>query len=141
MADGVCLFTGAANPALAQAIARVLDVTVGASGVDRFPDGELTVHLLESVRRKEIFIIQTTAPPVNDNLVELLAFADTCWRASAAQVCAGSHLRARPLRGRAMRHVVLQQTHRDRPQGDRILPCASSRTVSTPMKCRVQFAD
>jgi ribose-phosphate pyrophosphokinase len=56
--------------------------------VERFPDGEVTVQLLEAVERKDVFIVQPTLPPVNDHLVELLAFADACRRASAAHVSA-----------------------------------------------------
>src|SRR5207253_9905063 len=59
-----------------------------ASTADHFPDGETSVNLLQPVRGKTIFIVQPTAPPVNDHLIELLAFADACRRASAAHVCA-----------------------------------------------------
>jgi ribose-phosphate pyrophosphokinase len=61
---------------------------LGASSVERFPDGELTVRLDEPVRGREVFIIQPTSPPVNDHLIELLAFADACRRASAAHITA-----------------------------------------------------
>jgi ribose-phosphate pyrophosphokinase len=56
--------------------------------VHRFPDGETTVQLLETVRRKEVLLVQPTSPPVNDHLVELLAFIDTCHRSSAARITA-----------------------------------------------------
>src|SRR4051812_31901578 len=56
--------------------------------VERFPDGETSVRLDETVRGREVFIVQPTSPPVNDHLVELLAFADSCRRASAARVTA-----------------------------------------------------
>lgn len=61
---------------------------VGACEIDRFPDGEVAVQLLEPVRRKEVFLVQPTAPPVNDHLMELLALADACRRAAAARVTA-----------------------------------------------------
>lgn len=82
------IFSGSANPALGEAIARILGVRLSASAVERFPDGELTVRLLEPVRHKNIFIVQPTAPPVNDHLLELLVFADACRRASAAHISA-----------------------------------------------------
>jgi ribose-phosphate pyrophosphokinase len=88
MTDDFIIFSGTANPELAAAIARHLGVRLGSCNIERFPDGELTVRLDEPVRRKEVFIIQPTAPPVNDHLMELLAFADACRRASAAHVTA-----------------------------------------------------
>lgn len=88
MANDLSIFSGTSNPPLANAVAQALGVPLGAAVVDRFPDGEVTVHLQEPVRRKEVFIVQPTSPPVNDHLVELLAFADACRRASAAQITA-----------------------------------------------------
>jgi len=82
------IFSGSANPALAAAIAEGLNVPLTPCSVERFPDGEISVQLEETVRRREVFIIQPTSPPVNDRLVELLAFADACRRADAAHVTA-----------------------------------------------------
>jgi ribose-phosphate pyrophosphokinase len=82
------MFTGSANPALAGAIARALDAQPGACVVDRFPDGNVAVQILESVRRKEVFLMQPTSPPANDHLVELLALADACRRAGADRITA-----------------------------------------------------
>lgn len=82
------ILAGTANPALAAAVARELGVAPGLSRVERFPDGELSVHLDESVRGREVFVVQPTAPSVNDHLVELLAFADACRRAAAHRVTA-----------------------------------------------------
>ncbi len=84
----VILFGGTANPRLAACVAKHLQVRLGECETERFPDGELVVRLLESVRRKEVVVIQPTCPPVNDNLMELLAFADACRRSSAARVTA-----------------------------------------------------
>jgi ribose-phosphate pyrophosphokinase len=70
------IFAGTANTELAASIARHLNVQLGACSVDHFPDGEVSVRLDEPVRGREIFIVQSTSPPVNDHLVELLAFAD-----------------------------------------------------------------
>lgn len=88
MSGEFIIFGGTANPALATAVARALGIRLGRSTVERFPDGELTVNLLEVVRRKEVFIVQATAPPVNEHLIELLAFTDVCRRASAAHISA-----------------------------------------------------
>lgn len=87
-ADDFVLFGGTANPRLAEAVARELGVALGRSRVVRFPDGELSVSLLDSVRRKDVYVVQPTSPPVNDHLMELLAFADVCRRAAAARVTA-----------------------------------------------------
>jgi ribose-phosphate pyrophosphokinase len=80
------VFTGNANRNLAAAIARALGVELGACVVERFPDGEVSIRLDEPVRGREVFIVQATSPPVNDHLVELLALADACRRASAERI-------------------------------------------------------
>jgi ribose-phosphate pyrophosphokinase len=82
------LFAGSANRPLAERIARVLGTTLGNATSERFPDGEVSVELLDSVRHKDVFLVQPTSPPVNDHLMELLAFVDACRRASAASVTA-----------------------------------------------------
>jgi ribose-phosphate pyrophosphokinase len=82
------IFSGTANPRLSAAIAAELGVPLRACRVDRFPDGEIAVQLLESVRRQEVFIVQSTSPPTDSNLVELLAFADACRRAAAGGITA-----------------------------------------------------
>jgi ribose-phosphate pyrophosphokinase len=86
--DNFILFAGTANPTLAKAIAQELHVPLAASIAEHFPDGEVAVELLESVRQKSVFILQSTSPPVNDHLVELLAFADACRRAAASRITA-----------------------------------------------------
>jgi phosphoribosylpyrophosphate synthetase len=78
------IFTGNANPSLAATIARELNAQLGSCVIDRYPDGDVAVQLLDSVRRKEVFLVQPTSPPVNDHLVELLALADACRRAGAS---------------------------------------------------------
>lgn len=82
------IFAGTANPELARRIAAELSVEPAGCEIERFPDGELTVRLQESVRRREVFIVQPTSPPVNDHLVELLTFVDACRRASASRITA-----------------------------------------------------
>jgi ribose-phosphate pyrophosphokinase len=88
MNNSFTIFAGRANVALATSVAVEMGARLGACSVERFPDGELSVRLDEPVRRREIFIIQPTSPPVNDHLIELLAFADACRRASAAHITA-----------------------------------------------------
>ena len=61
---------------------------MGKCAIERFPDGEISVRLAESVKEQKVFILQPTSPPVDTNLMELLAFADACRRSSAAQITA-----------------------------------------------------
>jgi ribose-phosphate pyrophosphokinase len=82
------IFSGTANPDLAGQIARELGARPGGCNVARFPDGEVAVQLLESVRRREVAIVQPTAPPVDEHLIELLAIVDACRRAAAAHITA-----------------------------------------------------
>lgn len=84
----IVLFAGTANLTLATAIAQTLNLPMGNCITERFPDGEISVRLLDSVRQKAVFIIQPTSPPVNDHLVELIAFVDACRRAAASQIIA-----------------------------------------------------
>jgi len=80
------IFTGNANPALAQLICNHLNTDLGKLHVGRFADGEVEVQLLESVRAHDCYIIQPTCPPVNENLMELLIMIDTFKRASAGKI-------------------------------------------------------
>ena len=82
------LFTANANPALAQEIAEYLGVNLGAVRVKRFADGEIAMAMDETVRGADVFIIQPTCAPVNDNLMELLIMIDAVRRASARRVAA-----------------------------------------------------
>jgi ribose-phosphate pyrophosphokinase len=84
----ISVFAGNANPLLAQEIARHLHVPLGRADVGRFSDGEVKVELMENVRGRDIFIVQSTCPPSNDNLMELLLMTDACRRASAKRVTA-----------------------------------------------------
>jgi ribose-phosphate pyrophosphokinase len=88
MADDLVIFSGNANRCLAETIARALGRALGSATVERFPDGEVDVRLHGSVRQRAVVLIQSTAPPVNDHLMELLALADASRRASAARVIA-----------------------------------------------------
>lgn len=82
------VFTGNANPALAKAVIKELSIPLGDATVAQFSDGEISVELNENVRGKDVFIIQSTCAPTNDNLMELLVMADAVRRSSAARVTA-----------------------------------------------------
>jgi ribose-phosphate pyrophosphokinase len=84
----MALFTGNANPALANDIARHLKVPVGRAAVGRFSDGEVNVEIMENIRGRDVFVVQPTSPPANDHLMELLVMVDACRRASAARITA-----------------------------------------------------
>jgi ribose-phosphate pyrophosphokinase len=86
--DSLSLFSGSANPQLAQDIARHLATPVGRASVGRFSDGEVNIELMENVRGRDVFIVQPTCPPANDHLMELLVMVDACVRASAARITA-----------------------------------------------------
>src|SRR4030095_3236912 len=82
------VFTGNANPKLAEAVCRHLNVSLGRAVVGRFSDGEVMVELLQNVRGRDVFILQSTCAPTNDTLMELLIMVDALKRASAARITA-----------------------------------------------------
>jgi ribose-phosphate pyrophosphokinase len=82
------VFTGNANPALAQEICKYLKVSPGKAEVGHFSDGELQIRILENVRGDDAFIVQPTSPPVNNNVMELLIMIDALARASARRITA-----------------------------------------------------
>ncbi|HXJ94959.1 MAG TPA: ribose-phosphate pyrophosphokinase [Terriglobia bacterium] len=82
------IFSGNANPELAREIAACLGIKVGDADVGQFPDGEIRVQILENVRGADVFVVQPTCRPVNDNLVELLIMLDAFRRASADRITA-----------------------------------------------------
>ncbi|TBR38235.1 ribose-phosphate diphosphokinase [Marinomonas agarivorans] len=82
------VFTGNANPELARRVVRRLGLPMGNATVGKFSDGEITVEINENVRGKDVFIIQSTCAPSNDNLMELIVMADALRRASAVRVTA-----------------------------------------------------
>ena len=86
--DNVCILTGNANPKLAADIAERIGVPLCEAFVGHFNNGETQVMIEESIRGKDIFIIQSTSFPVNDNLMELLILTDACKRASAHSITA-----------------------------------------------------
>ena len=86
--SNVCILSGNSVASLSQTIARTLKLPLGKAQVGRFSDGEINVEIMDNIRGREVFIIQSTCPPVNDNLMELLIMADACRRASAGSITA-----------------------------------------------------
>ena len=86
--NNIKIFTGNSNPAFAQAIADQLGVKLGDSQVGKFSDGEIFVNINETVRGADVFVVQSTCSPVNDNLMELLIMIDAFKRASAGRITA-----------------------------------------------------
>ena len=82
------LFTGRANPQLAEGICRYLGIEMGHIEVSEFSDGELFVQVQENIRGQDVFLMQSTCQPVNQHFMELLIMADACKRASAARITA-----------------------------------------------------
>lgn len=80
------VFTCNSNPALAESICRHIGVTLGKANVSRFSDGEIQIHINESVRGADVFVIQSTSEPVNEHLMELLVMVDALKRASAKSI-------------------------------------------------------
>ena len=86
--DSLMVFTGNANPKLAADVVRRLNISLGRASVGRFSDGEISVEVKEHVRGKDVFILQSTCAPANENLMELLILVDALKRASAARITA-----------------------------------------------------
>jgi ribose-phosphate pyrophosphokinase len=82
------VFTGNANPGLARKVASRLYISLGNADVGKFSDGEIAVELKENVRGKDVFILQPTCAPTNDNLMELIVMIDALRRSSAARITA-----------------------------------------------------
>jgi ribose-phosphate pyrophosphokinase len=149
--ESYAIFAGTGNPTLAQAIARELGAPLGAATVERFPDGEVSVRLEESVRAREVFVVQPTSRPVNDNLVELLAFADACRRAAASRITAvvpyfgyaradkrkgrrdpiGARMVADVLQASGVQHVVTLDVHTPQIEGFFSVPVDNLTAVPT----------
>jgi ribose-phosphate pyrophosphokinase len=82
------LFTGSSNPELAQKIVHRLGLRLGCAAVSRFSDGEISIEIDENVRGKDVFVIQSTCAPTNDNLMELILIIDALRRSSASRITA-----------------------------------------------------
>ena len=86
--DNIKIFCGNSNPQFAETICRSLGVPLGRAEVKTFADGEVSVSLEETVRGADVFLVQSTCKPVNNNLMELLVMTDACRRASAGRITA-----------------------------------------------------
>jgi ribose-phosphate pyrophosphokinase len=82
------VFTGTANPKLAKKVAKHMGLELGRATVDRFSDGEVMVELLDNVRGKDVFVLQSTCAPANDSLMEVMVMVDALRRASAGRITA-----------------------------------------------------
>lgn len=85
---GITIFSGNANPELTRQICSYLDLPMGGAIVKTFSDGEIEIEIDQNIRMRDVFIVQSTCSPVNDNLVELLLMIDACSRSSASRVTA-----------------------------------------------------
>jgi ribose-phosphate pyrophosphokinase len=86
--ENLMVFTGNANPRLAADVVRHLNIHLGRATVSRFSDGEVMVEILENVRGKDVFVLQSTCQPTNDTLMEVMVMVDALKRASAARITA-----------------------------------------------------
>ena len=87
-AKNIRIYSGSAHPQLSKDIAEYLGLSLGKVHLEHFPDGEICVQFEENVRRSDVFLIQPTCSPVNENLMELLIMIDAARRASAARITA-----------------------------------------------------
>jgi len=86
--DSLMVFTGNANPGLASEVAKHLNIPLGKATVGRFSDGEVMVELLENVRGRDIFVLQSTCTPTDANLMEIMLMVDALKRSSAGRITA-----------------------------------------------------
>ncbi len=86
--DSLMVFTGNANPRLAADVVKPLNISLGRATIGRFSDGEVNVEILENVRGKDVFVLQSTCHPTNDSLMELLIMVDALKRSSAGRITA-----------------------------------------------------
>jgi ribose-phosphate pyrophosphokinase len=86
--ENLMVFTGNANPLLAHNVVKRLNIPLGHASVSKFSDGEIMVEVLENVRGKDVFVLQSTCQPTNDNLMEALILVDALRRASAGRITA-----------------------------------------------------
>lgn len=86
--DRMMVFTGSANPKLGEAVCRYLNIRPGRAAVGKFSDGEVSIELMENVRGRDVFILQSTCAPTNDNLMEILVMTDALKRSSAGRITA-----------------------------------------------------
>jgi ribose-phosphate pyrophosphokinase len=109
------LFTGNANPRLAQEIASHLGIELGKAKVGRFSDGEVDIEIQQNVRARDIFVVQPTCAPTNENLMELCIMVDALKRASARRVTAVIPTSATPARTAARAPRACRSAPRSSP--------------------------
>ena len=88
MKKGLLVFSGGANPVLGTKVCKFLGLDPGKIEISRFPDGEIDMKIMEDVRGADVYVVQSTCPPVNENLMELLIMIDCLRRASAERITA-----------------------------------------------------
>src|SRR6266513_982999 len=115
--ESLMVFTGNANPLLAHAVVRRLNIPLGHATVGKFSDGEIMVELLENVRGKDCFVLQSTCAPANDSLMEVLLIVDALKRASAARVTVSAKVAANMLQSAGVDRVLTMDLHADQIQG------------------------
>lgn len=108
------IFSGNAHPALANDICQYLGSELGDATVSSFPDGETFVKINDNIRGRDVFIIQPTCPPTNQNLMELLILVDAARRASAARITAVIPFSATPDRTARINHASRSQPNSSR---------------------------
>src|SRR5437879_4324835 len=86
--DNLSIFAGSANPKLARDVGKRLGTQLGRAKIGKFSDGEVMVEVMENVRGKDVFIMQSTCAPANDHLMEIMVMADALKRSSAARITA-----------------------------------------------------
>jgi ribose-phosphate pyrophosphokinase len=147
------VFAGTANPPLGRAVADELGLPLGDATIDRFPDGEIQVSLGEPVRGRTVVIVQSTSPPVDRHLVELLGFVDAARRAAATRIVAVvpyfgyarsdrrrdrrrpimARLVARLMQAAGVDHVVAVELHS--PQVEGFFDCPVDALTAVPVLC------
>jgi len=122
--DNLSVFAGNANPGLAKEVVQCLGIPMGKASVGTFSDGEINVEVMENVRGRDVFVIQPTCAPSNDNLMELLVMIDALTRSSAGRITA-----VIPYFGYARQdrrppdRVLTMDLHADQIQGFFDIPC------------------
>src|SRR3970282_486811 len=86
--ENLMVFTGNANPLLAHNVVKRLNIPIGHALVGKFSDGEVMVEILENVRGKDVFVLQSTCMPTNDSLMEVMLMVDALKRSSAGRITA-----------------------------------------------------
>jgi len=133
--NDLMVFTGNANPELAKTIVQHLDIPLGIASVGVFSDGEISVEIGENVRGKDVFIIQPTCAPTNDNLMELMVMIDAVKRASSNRVTARVPITAKVvanmLTSVGVDRVLTIDLHADQIQG--FFECLFDNVYASPI--------